>query len=699
MNKIKIIPFIIVCLSFTNHYALSYTNAHNTATDKDNFIINFTNTGHIISFQYDHVIFANSDHTISVAFQNTAGTSPACFENNSITKSKNKSDKLSTLTKVTYHNLWEGIDLSYEAPLLGIARSAYTVKPHANVNDIRLKYNHPIRICNNGSLRLLIKNGFASESAPVAWQIIKNNKIPVSVSFCKIDSYSVGFRLGHYDSDYTLYIDPTLTWNTFMGSATTDYASGIATDTSGNIFVTGYSDASWGGALTINSHTGGAIYDAFVAKLTPEGALIWNTFIGSAGQDYASGVTTDGSGNIFISGYSDTTWGIPVNPHSGGGKNDAFVAKLNSAGVLQWNTFIGSSDITDQAFAITTDTAGNVFVGGSHAGTSNTPAFTAKLNSAGALQWKTSIGGSLFREDVVRGIATDNSGNVLIAGFMHQHQYSYFGIPDEHAAFAAKLNSDGNLQWRTYMGSSYSYLFTDYGYAIATDATGNVFVAGKSNYSWGSPVNAHSFSSAYNAFVAKLDSAGTVLWNTFIGSASGKHHYAVGIAIDSLGHVFVTGKSEASWGSPDNSFSGSVFSDAFVAKLNPITGALTWNTFMGSYYDDEAAGIATDITGNVFVTGSGKATWGSPVNVHSGNGSYDAFTVFSMIGTGALRGDVNGDGILDLKDAIVVLIVLSGTDAQGMIRPYYAISGADVNGDNIIGLEEAVYILEKVSDG
>ena len=114
-----------------------------------------------------------------------------------------------------------------------------------------------------------------------------------------------------------------------------DHGASMAVDPSGNMYLTGWSEATWGNP--INPHSGGR--DAFVAKLNSAAELQWNTFLGSSDTDEASAIAVDGSGNVYVAGWSNGTWGSPLNSHAG--MEDAFVARLNSDGVLLWNLFIG----------------------------------------------------------------------------------------------------------------------------------------------------------------------------------------------------------------------------------------------------------------------------------------------------------------------------------------------------------------------
>jgi hypothetical protein len=146
-------------------------------------------------------------------------------------------------------------------------------------------------------------------------------------------------------------------WHTFYGSSVSDYARAISVDSSGNVYITGYSAATWGSPL--HAYSGG--YDIFVLKLDSSGAYQWNTFYGSSYTDYTEGISVDSSGNVYITGYSYATWGSPLHAHSGA--SDIFVLKLNSSGAFQWHTFYGSSDY-DYAEGISVDSSGNVYITG-----------------------------------------------------------------------------------------------------------------------------------------------------------------------------------------------------------------------------------------------------------------------------------------------------------------------------------------------
>ena len=326
-------------------------------------MLRFKAGGHLLGFQPKKVYFASLDHALSVEFLGTLGVMPKTAVEGQETGNKSK---VPSLGRVVYQNLWKGISLTYEPREGGIAESTYHIGPWADVSKIRLRYNVPVEAQRDGSLKFKYERGYLTESSPVGWQEIGGKRVPVEVAF-RVTGGKVGFSVGKYDPKYPLTIDPTYAWHTFYGSSVNDEGYGIATDGSGNVYVTGLSDATWNGPagqIPLHAHSGS--YDIFVLKLDSSGSYQWHTFYGSSGHDDGSGIATDGSGNVYVTGESDATWNgptgqIPLHAHSG--SYDIVVLKLDSSGSYQWHTFYGSSGY-DDGNGIATDGSGNVYVTG-----------------------------------------------------------------------------------------------------------------------------------------------------------------------------------------------------------------------------------------------------------------------------------------------------------------------------------------------
>ena len=589
-----------------------------------NEMLQFTAGEHVLGFRTGDMFIVSGDHALRITFVNATPIFPKAENSSRVTSDPGQSAKF--LEKVTYEELWPGITLVYEKHTSGVVKSTYHIEPNEDrdaVSQIRLKYNVPVELDENGNLILTFETGQMKESCPVAWQDIKKKRVPVDVSFKSLDKNEVGFEIGDHDPRYPLVIDPVLSWNTFMGGAFSDAGYSIAIDTDGNIYVTGFCTSTWGSP--VNPYSG--LGEAFAVKFDNSGVIVWNTFIGGGLWDYGIDITLDSDRNVYVVGYSTSNWGSPVTAHTGGASNDdAFVAKLNNNGVRQWNTFMGSTS-TDDGSAIAVDSSGNVYVTGhsgatwgaapvnAFAGGIYADGYAAKLNSLGVLQWNTFMGATYI--DYGDGIAVDSAGNVYVVG----SSGSTWGTPvNAHAgamdAFVLKLNSSGARQWNTFMGNG---LNNDYGYDVVMDSARNIYVTGWSTESWGTPIQAHSGGFS-DAFVVKLDNNGARQWSTFMGGSIAST-YGESIALDSSGNIYVCGESHKTWGSPANAHSGSW--DVFAAKLFS-DGTRHWNTFLGGTQDDYGNGIVVDQVKDVYLSGSSRTSWGSPINPHSGDS--DAFT-------------------------------------------------------------------------
>lgn len=401
----------------------------------------------------------------------------------------------------------------------------------------------------------------------------------------------------------------TKTWTTFFGGSGNETGTSIALDSKGNELVGGDSDKTWGTPL--RPYTSGE--DGFVAKLNPNGGLRWNTFLGTNGYDEINGIAVDADGNAYVVGASNATWGAPMNPYDAAG--DAFVAKVDSGGALQWNTFLGGS-AGDTGIAVAVDANGGLYVVGASGASWGAPVrpysskldvFAAKLNAAtGKLKWNTFLGGS--GQEYGRGLEVDHGGILYVVG----ESNDTWGSPvraysAEEDAFAAKVSRKGVLKWNTFLGGSGD----DWGYGVALDTTGNIFVAGTSTATWGSPTLP--FSGDHDAQIAKLNSRGVLQANTFLGSSI--TNAGSGIATSPTGNVYVIGQSAATWGTPKRPFTAP--NDAYAAKLNNSLRNLKWNTFLGGTGDDNGRGLAVDSNANVFVTGFSNASWGTPKNAYT----------------------------------------------------------------------------------
>ena len=176
------------------------------------------------------------------------------------------------------------------------------------------------------------------------------------------------------------YDVPSVSWATSIGGTNSDYGYGIATDSNGNVYVIGFYDntVTFAPGTTLNS-TGGD--DAFVAKYDTSGTVQWAKSIGGTSSDNGRGIATDSNGNVYVTGkYSTTATFAPGTTLTSVGSSDAFVAKYNTSGTVQWAMSIGGTS-PDYGYGIATDSGGNVYVTGYYRGSVTIGSTT--LNSVG----------------------------------------------------------------------------------------------------------------------------------------------------------------------------------------------------------------------------------------------------------------------------------------------------------------------------
>ncbi len=232
-----------------------------------------------------------------------------------------------------------------------------------------------------------------TEHAPVAWQEINGERVNVEVSYQVEHDGSVQFALTQYDPSYPLVIDPYLTYSTWLGGSAYDEIRGIAVDSDGSVYVAGVTASTNLPTLDPFQATNAGFDDIFVAKINAQGtALIYSTYLGGANSDIARGLAIDTAGAAYITGYT-SSFDFPLqNAYQSvvHGSRDAFVTKLGTTGSsLAYSTYLGGGS-SDEAAGIAVDNAGYAFVTGSTA-SSDFPVLNAFQPTSGG-GWRVLIG-------------------------------------------------------------------------------------------------------------------------------------------------------------------------------------------------------------------------------------------------------------------------------------------------------------------
>jgi hypothetical protein len=380
-------------------------------------------------------------------------------------------------------------------------------------------------------------------------------------------------------------------------------------------------------------------------------------------DDFAYGAASGAS--VYAVGYTEGS--LNGQPHSGFA--DIAIVKFNSSKGREWTRQQGTST-PDKAYAAATDASGNVYAAGSTYGGLDgninqgfDDAVLVKYSPEGVKLWSQQIGTS--ENDYAYGAATDTEGNAYITGHTEGgiDGNAYSGDSD---MFLVKYDSSGARLWSAQLGSP-AY---DDGRAAATDASGNVYVAG---FTWGY-LDGGSLSGAADIFVVKYSSAGLKLWSRQFGS--GAIDIAQSIAVDSAGNVYVSGHTEGNLDGIPNAGKA----DAFIIKYDS-SGARLWSRLLGTAAEDMARGVAIDASGNVYVAGY---TFGG-LDGNTNAGAADVFlSRFASDGSKLWTAQIGSAGY-DFCYAVAV-------DGEGFIFPVGATNG-DLDGKANEGLFD-IFILK-----
>ncbi|MEJ2008722.1 MAG: SBBP repeat-containing protein, partial [Acidobacteriota bacterium] len=575
-------------------------------------------------------------------------------------------------SRVKYCDVYPGIGVVYYGNQRELEFDV-DVAPGADPGLLRLKVagthlrNAHLHIDRQGDLVVHTKAGDVRFHKPRAYQPdgnAKSGKRFLEARYVLEKDGQVGFEVGNYDRTEPLVIDPVLSYSTYLGGTDYNYATGIAVDTSGNTYITGYTSSVdfpvsggvqgtfAGGSCDTEVNTA-PCFDAFVAKLNPQGsALVYSTYLGGTGDDRGVRIAVDSGGEAYVAGFTDSldfpTAG-PLQSANGGGAcgttaypepcYDAFVARLSASGSsLFYSTYLGGTG-DDFASSITVDSSGDAYVGGltsasdfpvtsgalqTSYGGGPFDGFVAKINPSGtALVYSTYLGGS--QEDHVNDVVLDSSGNAYLTGQTNSSNFLIQGgFQPKYTAgtcgsalsstpcfegFVSKLNATGSaLVYSSYLGGTAA----SYGTGIALDSSGAAYVAGWTT-SKDFPVTEGAFDTKWSgsdeAFVAKIAPAGDAIgYATYLGSINPDQANA--IAVDSSGDAWIAGYAyggKLPVASPLQADSGGLY-DAFVSEFNPTGSNLLFSTYLGGTGDEAANDLALDSSGNIYLAGDTFST-------------------------------------------------------------------------------------------
>lgn len=465
-----------------------------------------------------------------------------------------------TCGAVKYENLYSHIDLQVYSSE-GRIEYDWIIKPGGLVSDIQFEYRNVDNVSVDGQGNLSVQTSFGEfiHARPKAYQNIDGDKIEVAAAFKRKSGNIFIIETGSYDSNNRLIIDP-LIYSTYIGGSKSDFGEVVATDSKGAVYIGGdtYS-ADFPTKKPFQGKRNGT-RAVFITKIKRTGKkLVYSTYLGGIGLDYARGIAVDSKGNVYIAG-STCSPDFPL--------KNAFQSKLNGEG----------SDL-----------------------------FVTKLGPKGnSLIFSTFLGGSAFEQ--LTDIAVNKQGSVYVAGYTESFDYPMKnpikGNKDGYRdGFVTKFHPKGNkLIYSTYLGGE----DVDRVNAIAVDARGSAYVVGysaSSDFPTKNPFQ-NTLKGYDNVIVCKIDPKGKrLIYSTYLGGSCSD--YAYGVAVDSEGCAYVIGQVHSIDFPLKNPIQDEKkgVEDAFVTKFNPKGNGLLYSTYLGGTDSELGHGIAVDKDGCACVTG------------------------------------------------------------------------------------------------
>jgi hypothetical protein len=500
-----------------------------------------------------------------------------------------------TYAKVLYKNVYPGIDLVYYGNQRQLEYD-FAVSPGADPGRIQFEITgaNQIGLDAEGNLVLQTIGGELHFQSPLVYQESNGVRVPVGGMYVMDDSTHVGFHVAQYDSSKPLVIDPVLVYSTYLGGSGDDQPTGIAVDGSGCVYVAGYTDSTDFPLATLGSLPAGATH-VFVAKLDSTGSnLIYADYVGGNGGDYGNALVLDSANDVYVTG-STTSSDFPVvNPYQG--------------------TYPGSYN-----------------------------GFLTRISADGSsLLYSTYLGGN--SSDAPSSIAIDSSGSVLVAGntastnFPVVNAYQATVSPNQgglygYYGFLTKFSSNGSsLIYSTYFGGNLNVVLNCSGNpcwpspysaitGIALDSSGNVYAAGNTN-TYNFPTTSGAYLSTDSTqqdsvvgFVSKLSTSGSLDYSTYFYESSGAIMGINAIAVDGSGSAYVTGIALSDGTFPitstsicDPSVYGWECNFAFVTKFDTAGSTLLYSTFLGPNNGASPQAIALDSNNDAYVLASSSSS-------------------------------------------------------------------------------------------
>jgi hypothetical protein len=459
----------------------------------------------------------------------------------------------------------------------------------------------------------------------------RNNYLLKTLAVCMISGCSWSLQAQSLALDWAKQIGSTAVLN--------NNGNAVATDAAGNIYTCGRFSGTTDfdpGPATVNL-TASGLTDIYIMKQDGAGQFLWARSIGSyspsANLNQAVSMVLDAGGNVYTTGIYAGSADFDPGPGTailnyGGGWSDAFISKLDASGNFVWaKSYSGISE--ESGSEIVLDDAGNLYAYGNFSGTvdfdpgpgvanmtaTQTAGYVTKLDTAGNFVWAKMIAGT--GNFLAGGLTIAASGNIYLMGNVADGPVDVdpgTGVTNIQPqgfvdACVIKLDNNGNFGWSRQIGGLFTIAA---GIKIAIDKLENIYPAGI--YLGGidfSTAPSMSLSSVADEdiFMAKLDASGNFLWTKSTAGSAGAVAELYSLKTDSHNNLLVGGffkgtvDFDPGTSTVSKSTPGTNVGNGFFFKLDN-SGNFKWVKQIAGQGQSFCRGIATDLSGNIYATGS-----------------------------------------------------------------------------------------------
>ena len=524
--------------------------------------------------------------------------------------------------RVQYARAYPGVDLVYYCRD-GRLEHDFVVAKGADPRRIAmgLSGSDRVRLDVNGDLVLRAGGREVRLLKPIAYQEVRGARRQVPARYVvemagpasragRIGEHRVRFSVGRYDRSRPLVIDPILSYSTYAGGNGSDTINAIALGADRSIYVAGETAST---NFPVGHTSVGGTCDVFVMKFNTDvdsnpatedpWALVYSTFLGGSGSDYAAGVAVDSLSRAYLVGHTSSNNFPVANTVAGlAGEYDAYAFRLNADGdALEYGRIFQSSR-DDLGVAIAVDSTGAAFVASQYAisGTYHGLVTKIKPDNSG-LDYSATLQGN--NHDYVSALALGPAGRAYVTGYTLSTNFPMAHTPRGFDTYVVCLQSDGVREYGVLHGGASN----DFATGVAVDGTGCAFVGGSTN-SADFP-SAHTVRGINDTFVMKLNASGGLVWGNAYGGVQTDD--VIAISLDSANNSYIAGSTSSN----DFPTAHTVrVNDAFVMKVNSIGQRVNWvGGVLGGTAADKVNALALDTSGATYIAGSTSYSATPPV--------------------------------------------------------------------------------------